>query len=194
VLLTGYYRILVSMRSTIALPPADDERLLLAVANTGHVEHDELSDPTRVATWWAGVHGAPWSGDLGDDSDVDVLRAARRLVRALGLRNNGVEVDASSDASTLAQLPLRFALEDGPALTVAADTTLPRFVAASALVALVRRSSQPHWTRVKACPGPNCAWVFVDRSRNGSRRWCDMAECGNRAKGAAFRARTRATR
>ena len=35
-------------------------------------------------------------------------------------------------------------------------------------------------SRVKQCAG--CGWLFVDRSRNHSRRWCDMRVCGNRAK------------
>ena len=33
---------------------------------------------------------------------------------------------------------------------------------------------------VKECPG--CGWLFVDRSRNSSRRWCDMQTCGSREK------------
>lgn len=37
-------------------------------------------------------------------------------------------------------------------------------------------------SRIKACPGEGCAWLFVDTSRNGSRRWCEMQICGNRAK------------
>jgi len=37
--------------------------------------------------------------------------------------------------------------------------------------------------RVRECPGPgNCGWLFIDLSKNGSRRWCDMRTCGNRAK------------
>lgn len=34
--------------------------------------------------------------------------------------------------------------------------------------------------RLKICP--NCEWLFIDRSKNRSRTWCDMAVCGNRAK------------
>ncbi|MGH7501940.1 MAG: CGNR zinc finger domain-containing protein [Longimicrobiales bacterium] len=37
-------------------------------------------------------------------------------------------------------------------------------------------------TRVKECATANCNWLFVDLSRNRSRRWCDMKDCGNRAK------------
>lgn len=36
--------------------------------------------------------------------------------------------------------------------------------------------------RVKTCGSDDCGWLFVDTSRNGSRRWCDMSDCGNRAK------------
>lgn len=35
---------------------------------------------------------------------------------------------------------------------------------------------------LRQCPGEGCAWLFVDTSRNKSRRWCDMTTCGNRAK------------
>jgi len=38
--------------------------------------------------------------------------------------------------------------------------------------------------RVRECGGDDdtCGWLFLDTSRNGSRRWCDMRTCGNRAK------------
>jgi predicted RNA-binding Zn ribbon-like protein len=35
---------------------------------------------------------------------------------------------------------------------------------------------------LRQCPGAGCAWLFVDTSRNKSRRWCAMDVCGNRAK------------
>jgi predicted RNA-binding Zn ribbon-like protein len=40
--------------------------------------------------------------------------------------------------------------------------------------------------RVKKCADPICGWLFLDISRNRSRRWCDMADCGNRAKASRF--------
>ncbi len=36
--------------------------------------------------------------------------------------------------------------------------------------------------QVRQCNSDRCSWLFVDRSRNGTRRWCDMKICGNRAK------------
>jgi predicted RNA-binding Zn ribbon-like protein len=40
--------------------------------------------------------------------------------------------------------------------------------------------------RIKACADPACGWLFIDVSRNQSRRWCDMKDCGNRAKATRF--------
>ncbi len=44
-------------------------------------------------------------------------------------------------------------------------------------------------TRVKRCQGQGCARVYIDLTRNRSRRWCAMADCGNRAKAARHRSR-----
>jgi len=46
--------------------------------------------------------------------------------------------------------------------------------------------------RLRTCANDGCRWVFVDRSRTGRRRWCDMRTCGNQAKVARHRARRRA--
>ncbi len=40
--------------------------------------------------------------------------------------------------------------------------------------------------RVKQCAGDPCGWLFVDTTRNHSRRWCDINDCGNRAKAKRF--------
>jgi predicted RNA-binding Zn ribbon-like protein len=40
--------------------------------------------------------------------------------------------------------------------------------------------------QVKKCADPICGWLFLDISRNRSRRWCDMRDCGNRAKARRF--------
>jgi predicted RNA-binding Zn ribbon-like protein len=36
--------------------------------------------------------------------------------------------------------------------------------------------------KLKRCANDQCKWLFVDDSKNGSRRWCSMSSCGNRAK------------
>jgi predicted RNA-binding Zn ribbon-like protein len=44
----------------------------------------------------------------------------------------------------------------------------------------LRLLAMPDPERMKICG--NCGWLFIDRSKNRSRTWCDMAVCGNRAK------------
>src|SRR5918994_975549 len=50
--------------------------------------------------------------------------------------------------------------------------------------------------RLRRCPpeAGGCGWVFVDRSRNGSRRWCRMADCGSTVKARRLTERRRAAR
>ena len=46
--------------------------------------------------------------------------------------------------------------------------------------------------RLRQCESEKgCGWLFVDGSRNRSRRWCDMSDCGNRAKARRFHRRHR---
>jgi predicted RNA-binding Zn ribbon-like protein len=42
--------------------------------------------------------------------------------------------------------------------------------------------TSPELQLVRFCEAPDCEWLFLDHSRNRSRRWCDMTSCGNRQK------------
>ena len=46
-------------------------------------------------------------------------------------------------------------------------------------------------SRIRQCAGETCTWLFLDTSRNGTRKWCEMQACGNRAKIRRFRKRLR---
>jgi predicted RNA-binding Zn ribbon-like protein len=52
--------------------------------------------------------------------------------------------------------------------------------------------TEPELTQVRQCPldSGGCGWMFLDASRAGNRRWCDMRTCGNRAKARAHYSRT----
>ena len=52
----------------------------------------------------------------------------------------------------------------------------------------------PEVERLRVCGGEDCGWVYVDRSRNGLRRWCEMETCGTRAKNRRRGRRPRRTR
>ncbi|OCJ18232.1 hypothetical protein A6U87_04880 [Rhizobium sp. AC44/96] len=82
-------------------------------------------------------------------------------------------VSTGSDDTLLAQLleAIALILRGGPG-----SEGLDKATAQSAL----RLVTMPEPERMKICR--NCGWLFLDRSKNKSRAWCDMAVCGNRAK------------
>ncbi len=49
--------------------------------------------------------------------------------------------------------------------------------------------TSPDLVFTRECQGEDCGWLFLDTSRNRTRRWCDMADCGNLAKVRRFRRR-----
>ena len=102
----------------------------------------------------------------------------RVLGRSTGVRR--VEHDARDGSFTRAFLPVgdAFAALVIPVVESAADTLVTGELA-----------------RVRRCAGePSCPRVFLDTSRSGRRRWCDMSSCGNRAKAARHRAARRPRR
>ena len=48
--------------------------------------------------------------------------------------------------------------------------------------------------RVRECDGETCSWLFIDTSKNHSRRWCNMRDCGNRAKARRHYSRKRVSK
>ena len=67
----------------------------------------------------------------------------------------------------------------------------PLWELARAAVSLLTSESLKH---VRQCADETCGWMFIDRSRNHSRRWCAMSSCGNRAKARRNYARQKARR
>jgi predicted RNA-binding Zn ribbon-like protein len=70
-------------------------------------------------------------------------------------------------------------------LTAAAAGAQLRLDIAAATLDIFRQDAR----RIRRCAGPTCVLLFLDVSKSGRRRWCDMAICGNRAKAAAHQAR-----
>ena len=169
-----------------------DEDVLVALANTGHTGTDELADAAALAAWWQAQRG-PVGATGSTETSLAVLRDLRRVVRAVASQHNGGARPGAGAGVPGTALGMSLDLSGGRvSLTPQQHGDLAGEVATAVVVAALRAGARPGWARVKRCPGPDCGWVFVDASRNASRRWCDMAGCGNRAKTAAFRARRQA--
>ncbi|HEY3038453.1 MAG TPA: ABATE domain-containing protein [Pyrinomonadaceae bacterium] len=57
------------------------------------------------------------------------------------------------------------------------------------IVAAVDLLTSPGRRHIRECSEGTCRWLFLDRSKNHSRLWCDMRVCGNRSKARRFYAR-----
>jgi predicted RNA-binding Zn ribbon-like protein len=58
----------------------------------------------------------------------------------------------------------------------------PVALIAAVLWSAARLLTSPDVERIRVCGGVDCGWMYVDRSRNGFRRWCQMRTCGTREK------------
>jgi predicted RNA-binding Zn ribbon-like protein len=154
--------------------PLRGEPLPLDLVNTAWVEggapRDFFDEPGALAEWLA-EHGY---GADGGDGSVDALRACRAALRAqleLGERAPLNAVLARGRTTPMLG-------PDGPGEVADVD---PGWRAAwDAAVAHLQLLARPD--RVRRCAHPACVLWFHDVSRAGTRRWCSMEGCGNRAK------------
>jgi predicted RNA-binding Zn ribbon-like protein len=63
---------------------------------------------------------------------------------------------------------------------------LPLWILAQAASQLMTSDTMQ---RIRACGAETCRWLFLDTSKNHTRRWCNMKVCGNRMKARRFQAR-----
>jgi len=168
--------------------------LLVAFVNTADLEEgtDAIGDPERLQAWVEEQTGeylpAP---DEGAQARVLELRES---LRALLRANNGGETGERE------LQPLREAAErsryrttlgaDGALTLAPARADLSGFEA-RLLLAIERIQCQGAWPRLKACTDDGCRWAFYDTTRNRSRTWCSMEECGNKEKTRRYRERKR---
>jgi CGNR zinc finger len=164
---------------------------LVWVANTGHgpaahwfarpaldePDHDHLTDASEAVRYLqehevAVPAGEPTARQLAG------LAAVRTVVRDLAESRDGWQAGlerllgrASFGVSRESDITARRSGWDG----FVDDLTLP-------IVDLIRRNA-----RLAVCGNSACRLVFVDDSRNQSRRWCDDAGCGNRVRVRRYR-------
>jgi predicted RNA-binding Zn ribbon-like protein len=165
------------------------------------IERDYISDFPKLAAWCAEVgiltkRDAARLASLSDSQTSAAFRKAHEL-RAMLLRVFGSVIDrrqvAAPDMAALNTL-LRKA-RDGQCFVARQGQfiwfrdgepvlTSPIEVLALEAAALLESGDV---SRLKRCPGPDgCGWLFLDESRNRSRRWCSMEYCGSFAKARRF--------
>ena len=154
-----------------------------------HGTVDELSDDAAVRAWTVqfgpfGRVDTPDSAELADQAQrlresirvlVDTARQGLPCPPSERKRINASATTPPSVPSLGADGQLRWQAEDPVAAMLSS-------VARDALDLV----TSPLLARVRECAGAGCGALFVDTSRPGSRRWCSMNTCGNRAKKSAM--------
>jgi predicted RNA-binding Zn ribbon-like protein len=175
------------------IPIECEIELLVEFVNTLNVEdgRDSIGEPVALERW-IGEHGEGVPTGAVDAEGHRRVLALRESLRAmLGANNNG-------EAGEEEVLVLRAAAERSRyEATLDADGRLcidpagigPEALEARLLLAVERIQALGAWPRLKACACSECQWAFYDTSRNRSRTWCSMDECGNREKTRRYRRR-----
>jgi len=171
----------------------DSGSLALDFAYTGDYgygvpEWERLHDPSDLAAWLIDRFGPL----AAEPNDVD-LAASLRLRAAIGRiainLADGQQLAADDvDAINYAALvpPPVPHLDRGTTTASRADLSAALSAIARDAIALFSAGSE----RIRRCGADDCAMVFYDTSRPGTRRWCSMRRCGNRTKVRTHRSRT----
>lgn len=152
---------------------------------------ERLRDPDDLARW-AFEAGFVAAAPKVRGADLDVARRLRTAIARLVFAWVDGELLEPGDLAVVNELAARPDLP--PILQPSGDLSPPvegRIDAVLATVArdAVRLIAADDPRRIRECAADDCSLLFLDSSRPGSRRWCSMAGCGNRAK--TFRHRNR---
>jgi predicted RNA-binding Zn ribbon-like protein len=159
-----------------------------------------LADFDRFAVWTEHVglldhDQAAHLQQLGRESPLRAGRTLRQVWRLReALHDVVLDPDATDAFATVTELADRAARSSSLARDahgVVSRRVDPAVGIAHGLLVTAQAAEQllgdPVSATVRACPGHDCGWVFLDP--RGRRRWCSMSSCGNRAKVRAHAAR-----
>ncbi|GAA2387731.1 CGNR zinc finger domain-containing protein [Streptomyces glaucosporus] len=172
--------------------PLRDEPLSLDLLNTrwidGGIRHDLLADLDGFALWLAG-HGLLERTGGATPAALAAVLEAREALGAVVAAPGDERARQRLNAVLARGRVLRSLGPEGPAERVEPDDPawLAAWLAADDYLRLVAAAPD----RIRACANDECILHFYDVSRNGTRRWCSMSGCGNRAKASRHYARTR---
>ena len=161
-------------------------RVCLDFAHTAEtrewVEPELIYDQAGLERWLAHLLGAPAvRAEPGDLAAAHRLRAAVLEVARARTEDRPLAANTVEIVNTFAA-----AAPPIPQLT-AAGTAAPLELTVTAGLSAIARDAidlltGPLGHRVRVCAADGCAFMFVDASRPGTRRWCSMERCGNLAK------------
>jgi predicted RNA-binding Zn ribbon-like protein len=123
---------------------------------------------------------------IGDPGDLTAVVPAMKELRELVYEMLVAERPDPADLARFGELLAAAHTRAVPSTALPVRWSVPVASPADVLPALILRTDEllrsPDVTRVGQCEGRACAWLFVDTTRNHSRRWCRTDDCGNRER------------
>jgi predicted RNA-binding Zn ribbon-like protein len=170
----------------------DTGSVAIDFAYTGGFDDDRARVETEsgLTTWLSQRFN-----EIGTEASEGDLRDARALRSAIARLTAAASAGRLAAAEDVDVVNLFAATPDIPPVLAGGSRQAGRTNAriGQALSAIARESvglfSNQDSGRIRACEGDDCDLLFYDDSRAGTRRWCSMQRCGNRAKVRAFRQR-----
>jgi predicted RNA-binding Zn ribbon-like protein len=157
-----------------------------------HAE-EELATAERLASWIVEFGPCTPPGRAPAPEQVAAAQSLREAINDLltaaispsGVASCSTAARQTVNAAAALPTPAPSLQRDGHLRHRAVDPV-------AATLALVARDAlalidSPDLARIRSCANPDCRVLFIDRSRPGTRRWCSMQTCGNRAKKARYR-------
>lgn len=126
-----------------------------------------------------------WPPSGSDFRDMIELREALyRIFTAIAAHKEPAQADIERFNRTLLTAPARGQLVKHNGVYLWRAELKPRLpdLLAAVLWTAGDMLAEPRRDRVRLCANDRCVWLFLDDSKSGTRRWCDMKACGNRAK------------
>lgn len=173
--LTSYERLTRWAEGAGLVPSADAERLRTAARSRPRAARIVVARARRLRTvlqrLYAGLASRTLHPSGCEDFNTELADALRRLRvgRRRAARNRALRVDWT------------WCVPEGRL-----DSFLWPIVWSAATLLTSEEAD-----RIRVCGGTDCGWMYVDRSRNGLRRWCAMGTCGTAAKTRRRRERNR---
>ena len=175
-----------------------DTRLALeaavALANTHpDTDRDGADRLSELADLDAYLEAYPYTGNIRRDAaELDELRAIRPRLLALWQTDRAGAVPLVNamlrDGRALPQLAIHDDY-DWHVHATSDDAPLATRILVEVAMAFVDVIRADEYGRVRVCDADDCSGVYIDYSRNGSKRYCDSGNCGNRMNVNAYRRR-----
>jgi predicted RNA-binding Zn ribbon-like protein len=153
------------------------------------VQSETLSVKQAGRLWRATREGPEGARVLGEVRELREALARAAYARLDGKKARGVDLEVLEREFQRAGANRRLGVE-GPGFAWSwkdgGDVHLPLWMMAQAATDLLLSQQLG---RLRSCGVDTCRWLFLDTSKNGTRRWCDMKICGNRMKAKRYQAR-----